>query len=1839
MSARTIFVLGMMFAFAFSHPTYGDPTDPNGDGQATQGSQSTGRADNPPQELCEDDIDNNGNGATDESPCYSPVAPSTSAGATKETTMEAVDPVNMATGEYSFTMELLDLGGLMPLSVALYYGSQEVDKQIVDGLPSRFILNSTGRLSYNELVTGAREPVVIKLGLGEEAILQRHAAVWNEWGAANHERVRYQMKETADSYYLMDPEAEIVYTFVKQPSRFDYYVRDSASQSPDGAPANQSTQAPAISDDGRYVAFTSDASNLVANDTNTNADVFVRDRLTGATTRVSVDSAGTQALFGSTSSPSLSADGRYVAFAGSAMNLVENDTNLVRDIFVHDRTTGQTVRVSVSTSGAQANGASALPNISADGRYIAFQSAATNLVANDTNGREDIFVHDRETGLTARVSLGADGVEANDASGKATISSDGRYVAFFSRAYNLAANEIFGLPEIYVHDRFMGTTELISVNSAEEQANAESFDSSISDDGRFVAFQTAATNLGGDDPFHSDIFVRDRLAGTTTKISVSSQGESGNSSSIEPRISRNGRYVVFRSFASNLDDEFDGNNEVDIFVHDRQTGQTERASVGVLGVESTDIPTGPAISADGRYVAFTNGAQPPFFETEVADQVFISVRSGEDGVLVRQEDRNGNALTYENAASPSQTGPTRITDNFGRELNFTYSVVATQDTRPYLTQVTDHGGRSILFAYEANPTDNPDGVVLRSITDPGGRQTRFNYGGHQLITQKIMPRGNIPYTQTYTFDLAIGGGIVQTQTDALGNVWTFTKGNTGTPGQTQFTMTNPDQTQRVFRHGRGGRVKEALTDEAGKTIQVQSGTAAEAVTGYTDRRGDTTSVTYHASGKLASYTNVQGNTMSNTFTAQDQTFANPINDEAVTFTFYDLTRFTYFDGSFETFTYDDKGNRLSSTDRAGKTTTYAYNNRGQVLSITNPAGGATTYTFNPDATLASRIDSDTATTQFGYDLYKRLSNITNPDATTLQLTYDLNDRIISLTDEDGNIFTNTYDANGNLATRTDPAGRTIRYAYDSMDRQIQRTDRLDKTSTFSYDMMGRLAAVSTANGVTTAFGYDLAGRPNRATIGTQTVRTEYDEEGIITAHITPLGHRTSFQTNSLGQVIRVVDSLGGETALDRDALGRPTSLTNALSRTSAYAYDDLGNRIAVTTPTVGSSSYVRNELGLITQVADPNGNDWTFGYTAMGRLQSVTDPRGNAVQYTLDSSGRPSAIAFADNSTLAISYDNRGNITRNLYSDGTDIQYTHDVLNTVIGANDVTLTRDAETRITGTVHQGVLFGAARDDDGKIETATYNNGAITVTYSYDATTGLLRTVSDDLTSAQIEFAYDADFRLVGITRDNGVNTTIAYDPESRPIRIQHGSIIDLQFSTDAVGQIVGIRMVAPVEPGDYLNSGSDVFAYDAASQVMGYTYDARGRLTATPQRIFTWDDRSRLTRIDPTAGSDASVVLAYNGLDDLAVRTEGPTTIRYYYNRSLGFGPMVAEQDGASNQFLRYYVWTPDGRLLYMIDAADGNNVYYYHFDQIGSTLALTNASGIVTDAYAYTPYGKLLRHEGTSRQPFTFVGQSGIRQEGSSGSLYQMRSRYYDAVAGRFLTRDPIWPRLTDAPSINPYSYAARNPISFIDPDGRVEIPPWNFDRSFGYAYNLKTIAEGSGKGSDDVRKWLDALNERLAYQNELIADFEAGEYFTYQELADRWNAENFLGRQDRTGEEIRKWQEEERQDVIEDIALFEEVLSIALREEAAMEKFGLARAEAEEKIKLGLNLVQFRELQAQKQAKKEAEAARQRAEAAQWAEERAERDKEEAFREQLRDAQVRRLLRWMATGYDFGHQ
>jgi len=492
----------------------------------------------------------------------------------------------------------------------------------------------------------------------------------------------------------------------------------------------------AITPDGRYASFSSGDPNLTLGDMNGRPDVYLRDRETGTTELVSVNSLGVQGNDQSVGGW-MSADGRYVAFTSYATNLAAGDTNALEDAFVHDRVSGTTELMSVSSGGVQGNSWTASGPITPDGRFVVMYSTATNLDPPSLPGQ--IYVRDRLNGTTELASLGQGGVRPNHESWGCTISDDGRFVCFVSLASNLVPGDTNYDYDIFVRDRLSGTTERVDVSTtgAQSSGDIENNAAWISGNGRFVAFMKGAGNLvPGDTNGVTDIFVRDRLNRTTERVSVGVGGVQANGASERPTISADGRYVAFASGASNLAPE-DPNAMWNVFVHDRRTGTNEAVDVGWNGQMANNLlGTGnSSISADGRFVVYdstaTNLVPGP---TEGWFHVYVRDRIG--GLTFTSLCDPGDGEVHGCPCSNPPAGPGRGCDNSagtgGAALTATGGTFLTSDSLRFQATRLRPGTVCILLQ---GKTFLPAGVVL-------GQGVRCVGGSFDRLYAKYSPDGS-----------------------------------------------------------------------------------------------------------------------------------------------------------------------------------------------------------------------------------------------------------------------------------------------------------------------------------------------------------------------------------------------------------------------------------------------------------------------------------------------------------------------------------------------------------------------------------------------------------------------------------------------------------------------------------------------------------------------------------------------------------------------------------------------------------------------------------------------------------------------------------------------------------------------------------------------------------------------------------------------------------------------------------------------------------------------------------------------------------------------------------------
>ena len=501
------------------------------------------------------------------------------------------------------------------------------------------------------------------------------------------------------------------------------------------------SNAPSVSADGRYVAFESEARNLVSDDNNKKKNVFVRDRAFGTTTRVSVASDGTEAN-GESGEPAVSADGRYVVFESKASNLSPADTNKRWDIFLHDRQNRETIPVTHGDDDSHA------PAISADGRYIAFESDAEELVVGDTGHRRDIFVYERDTGEMSLVSVSSGGAQADRDANNVSISGDGRYVGFDSKASNLVVGDSNNQEDVFVHDRETGETMRVSVSSSGEEGDHRSEAPSISGAGRFVAFQSKSRNL----------------------VPGLAQGGSADDDSSDDDASSDDDSSDDDSSDDDSSDD-DGGRQDHIYVHDRDTGETKLVSQSTDGVPGDKKSSEASISATGRFVAFASKARnlvpddtnhkEDVFVRDLAREITIRVSVGHAGEGDKESGRpaisgNGSLVAYESKARnlvPDDTN--RKDDVFATEVERNRSPLAVDDDASTLQNT------SVDIAVLSND-DDPDGdtLTVESVESMSGASLEILDNG----SVRYLPPVDFVGVDTFTYTIDDGHGAAASAT-------------------------------------------------------------------------------------------------------------------------------------------------------------------------------------------------------------------------------------------------------------------------------------------------------------------------------------------------------------------------------------------------------------------------------------------------------------------------------------------------------------------------------------------------------------------------------------------------------------------------------------------------------------------------------------------------------------------------------------------------------------------------------------------------------------------------------------------------------------------------------------------------------------------------------------------------------------------------------------------------------------------------------------------------------------------------------------------------------------------
>jgi RHS repeat-associated protein len=768
--------------------------------------------------------------------------------------------------------------------------------------------------------------------------------------------------------------------------------------------------------------------------------------------------------------------------------------------------------------------------------------------------------------------------------------------------------------------------------------------------------------------------------------------------------------------------------------------------------------------------------------------------------------------------------------------------------------------------------------------------------------------------------------------------------------------------------------------------------------------------------------------------------------------------------------------QVQLTDSFSNATTYGIGNGGALKFVTSVSGttcsscGAQTSlseNFDTSGNLLSRTDALGNVTNYTYDgsgnLLTKATPLANGTTPTWTYTYNAFGEVLTATDPLNHVTTNVYDANGNLLTTTTPSpdgvlpGSTTTFAYNTNGTLATIKDPLNNLTTIGYFTTGLINTIKDAANNTTTYAYDARG--NRTSI------------------IDPVNGSqkpTTFAYDSMNRLTKITYPDSTFVQFGYDSRGRRTSVTDQNAKITAYAYDDADRLISVTdaqTPTHGVTQYAYDTENNLTSITDALNRQTLFHYDAERRLDHTTFPSTLIESYGYDAANNLTSKTDRNNQTIIYNYDALGRLTSKSYPDGSGVSYTYDL------AGRMTEVQDG----TGT------YGFTYDNMGRLTQTTTDYafdaaGAYSMEYGYDAASNRLSMTDPQsqatsyvydvlnrlktLSSPQGSFcfSYDALSRRTQMTRPNGITTNYSYNPVSTLASVLHQSgkttfdgatytydaagnrltKVDKRTGTqsnytyDAIYQLTkttqGTHSPTTTETYNYdlvgnrLSSlGVSPYSYNSSNELtsipsLAYTYDSNGNTkTKSDGTQYTWDFENRLTQV-VMPGTGGTVTFKYDPfgrrIQKAFTKNSTTTTTDYLYD-----GPnLVEEVDNAGNVLARY---TQGKNLDEPLAELRTGNTSYYEADGLGSITSLSNGAGALANTYTYNSFGNLSASTGTVSNPFRYTE----REFDSETGIYEYRSRYYDSVAGRFISEDPI----SFGGGNNFYRYVGNNATNLID--------------------------------------------------------------------------------------------------------------------------------------------------------------------------------------------------------------
>lgn len=866
---------------------------------------------------------------------------------------------------------------------------------------------------------------------------------------------------------------------------------------------------------------------------------------------------------------------------------------------------------------------------------------------------------------------------------------------------------------------------------------------------------------------------------------------------------------------------------------------------------------------------------------------------------------------------------------------------------------------------------NPDNTIS-SVTDAPGRTTRFTYDARQLCSSLILPDGR---QAVFTYDTQMN---LVSSSDLAGIVTEYKYDSENfctaiTIGEEKILSSFEYVLDDMGRH------LSAVRDPCGNVTRYEIASITPRHIRVIDPEGNITRY-LSSSGRTEKVVDPLGRTAEVTY---------------------------------------EGNNRRIIRDKGGKTSVSEYDARGSLISQTSPSGSTVRYTYDP---------------------YGNLLTETGPDGDCTRISYDQRQHVIQVTTPTGKTLTYSYNDKGQLITQTGLSGNTVTYQYDRFGNVSEVTGAGNNRIRFSFDNDGlRLASVTDARGCTTLYEYDGNDRIVRRIFPDNTsVTYKYGSLGK-TAAIDPDGNTKIYKRNPVSGITERIDPSGNSARYTFNKNNLLSGITDPLGRSFSFTYNPAGFLDRITGPIGMSRKYEYDRNDRVIAVSDGTGRMIRYGYHPDGKLAEVLDLQQKSMRYQYDMGGSIRSILNCRGGEIVFKKESGPERDRNIkmYDSFPVAEYIADPAGNLVMIKDESGAKNLDYNNLGQLVKvrsgdGKTIGLSYDEMGNNVSISYPNGVI-VQYSYDNRSRIVRA---QWGKNSVVFSYDNSGNPIRLDRSNGTETLYSYDRNNRIIRIRHlnkGSpFIDLRYVRDNYGNIVqesGTHVI-PADPSILYNTQAPSHAvFNMLDQLVSYDsdsyeYDSDGNLTSvhgTGSLAAAYDHENHLISltkdgIRTTFGYDSQGMLS-------RIQKKGRTTNHV----RLPSGSLLAESDG-DGKVLRNYIHA-GGQLLAFCD--DTHQSSFYHFDKTGNTLAITGPSGDICAAYTYDAFGAVIAGTASAPEnPFTYTGEYGVIDIG--GNLFCMSYRFYDAVTGRFIQRDPIG---IDG-GFNLYQYVENNPVTGIDPMG-----------------------------------------------------------------------------------------------------------------------------------------------------------------------------------------------------------